>query len=84
MSVIEITAPKFEDSQIDMVRKIKGVGGVTKNNGFIDVMVESPELAEDINIALVGAGCRVRGIREKMPTLEDAFLKVTAEGNVEG
>jgi len=50
---------------------------VTRNNGFIDVMVESPELAEDINIVLVGAGCRVRGIREKMPTLEDAFLKVT-------
>lgn len=84
MPVIEIAASKFEDNQIDLVRKIKGVGGVTKNNGFIDVTVESPALAEDINIALVNAGCRVRGIREKMPTLEDAFLKVTAEGNVEG
>lgn len=84
MTVIEISAPKFEDSQIDIVKKLKGVGGVTRNNGFIDVMVESPAMAEDINIALVNAGCRVRGIREKMPTLEDAFLKVTAEGSVEG
>ena len=84
MAVIEIAAPKFEDSQLELVKKIKGVGGVTRNNGFIDVMVDNPALAEDINITLVGAGCRVRGIREKMPTLEDAFLKVTAEGNVEG
>lgn len=84
MSMVEITAPKFEESYIQAIQKIKGVGSVTRNDGKVVVMVEEPAIAEDVNIALVGAGCRVRSIREVMPTLEDAFLKVTADGKVEG
>jgi ABC-2 type transport system ATP-binding protein len=60
------------------------VGSVTRKDGLLDVQVDDPAVAEDINIALVNAGCRVRGLREVVPTLEDAFLKVTADGTVEG
>jgi ABC-2 type transport system ATP-binding protein len=83
-SVIQVSASRFEDAHLEILRKLKGVGGVTRNNGFINVQVEDPAIAEEINIALVGAGCKVRGIREIVPTLEDAFLKVTADGKVEG
>jgi ABC-2 type transport system ATP-binding protein len=82
--VIQVSAPKFEESHMEAVKKLKGIGSVTRNNGCINVLVDDPALAEDINIALVGAGCRVRGLQEIMPTLEDAFLKVTADGKVEG
>jgi ABC-2 type transport system ATP-binding protein len=83
-TMIKVTAPNFDESHLEMLRKLKGVGNVTRDNGHIDVTVEDAALAEDINIALVNAGCRVRGITEIVPTLEDAFLKVTADGHVEG
>jgi len=83
-SVIQVSASRFEDAHLEILRKLKGVSSVARNNGFINVAVEDPAIAEDINIALVGAGCKVRGIREIVPTLEDAFLKVTADGKVEG
>lgn len=82
--MVQVSAAKFEDKHIEALKKLKGVNSVVRNNGFIDVAVDDPVVAEDINIALVGAGCRVRGLREVIPTLEDAFLKVTADGQVEG
>ncbi len=84
MSIIEVTASKVDETHLALLKKLKGVGSVTKDDGHITVTVEDPAMAEDVNIALVNAGCRVRGIREVMPTLEDAFLKVTADGKVEG
>ncbi len=83
-SVIKVTAPKFEDSHLELIRKLKGVGSVTRDNGHIDVVVEDPAVAEEVNMVLVNAGCRVRGLTEVMPTLEDAFLKVIADTKVEG
>jgi ABC-2 type transport system ATP-binding protein len=83
-SVIQVSALRFEEAHIELLKKLKGVSSVARNNGLINVAVEDPAIAEDINIALVKAGCRVRGIKEIMPTLEDAFLKVTADGAVEG
>ncbi len=82
--VIQVMALKFEDAHIEVLKKLKGVTGVVRSNGSVNVAVDDPAIAEDINIALVGAGCRVRGLREVVPTLEDAFLRVTADGQVEG
>ncbi len=82
--VIQVSALKFEDAHIEVLKKLKGVTGVVRSNGSVNVAVDDPAIAEDINIALVGAGCRVRGLREVVPTLEDAFLRVTADGQVEG
>ncbi len=83
-SMIQVSAAKFESSHLEALKKLKGVRRVVRNNGSVDVAVDDPAVAEDVNIALVNAGCRVRGLKEVVPTLEDAFLKVTADGKVEG
>jgi ABC-2 type transport system ATP-binding protein len=77
-SIVQVTASNLDDSHIELLKKMRGVCGVSRNDGRIEVVVDDPALAEDINIALVSAGCRVRSLTEAMPTLEDAFLKVTA------
>lgn len=82
-SIVQVTASNFDDSHVELLKRIKGVCGVSRNDGRVEVVVDDPALAEDINIALVNAGCRVRGLTEVMPTLEDAFLKVTANGKEE-
>ncbi len=81
---VEVCSPSFTDAHMQAIRSVKGVSSVTRNDGKMIVTVSDPAIAEDVNIALVGAGCRVRSIKEVMPTLEDAFLKVTADGKVEG
>jgi ABC-2 type transport system ATP-binding protein len=83
LPTIEVCSPAFTEAQIRIVEKLDGVSGVARADGKMIVTVKEPAIAEEINIALVGAGCRVRSIKEIMPTLEDAFLKVTADGNVE-
>ncbi len=79
-SIVQVTASNLDDSHVELLKKINGVCGVSRNDGRIEVVVDDPALAEEINIALVRAGCRVRSLTEAMPTLEDAFLKVTADG----
>lgn len=83
LPTIEVCSPAFTEAHIRIVEKLDGVSGVARADGKMIVTVKEPAVAEEINIVLVGAGCRVRSIKEIMPTLEDAFLKVTAEGNVE-
>ncbi|MDI6895861.1 ABC transporter ATP-binding protein [Methanocella conradii] len=82
-SIVQVTASNFDDSHVELLKNIKGVCGVSRNDGRVEVVVDDPALAEDINTALVNAGCRVRGLTEVMPTLEDAFLKVTADSKEE-
>ncbi len=83
-SVIKVTAPKFEESHLELLRNLKGVGSVVRDNGHIDITVDNPAIAEEINIALVNAGCRVRGLAEVTASLEDAFLKATGDEKAEG
>jgi ABC-2 type transport system ATP-binding protein len=82
--IIQVSAPSFEESHLELLKKLKGVRNVARSNGSVNVSVEDPAIAEEINATLVKAGCRVRGLTEVTPTLEDAFLKVTADGKVEG
>ncbi len=83
LPTVEICAPAFTEAHVHIVEKLDGVTGIERVDGKMIVTVKDPAVAEEINIALVTAGCRVRSITEIMPTLEDAFLKVTADGNVE-
>ncbi len=83
LPTIEVCSPAFTEAHIHIVEKLDGVSGVSRIDGKMIITVKEPAIAEEINIALIGAGCRVRSIKEIMPTLEDAFLKVTADGNVE-
>ncbi len=83
LPTVEICAPAFTEAHVHIVEKLDGVTGIERVDGKMIVTIKEPAVAEEINIALVTAGCRVRSITEIMPTLEDAFLKVTADGNVE-
>ncbi len=83
LPTIEVCSPAFTEAHMHVVEKLDGVSGVSRTDGKMIIIVKEPAVAEEINIALIGAGCRVRSIKEIMPTLEDAFLKVTADGNVE-
>jgi ABC-2 type transport system ATP-binding protein len=56
MTIIEVAASNLQDSHLDLLKKLKGVSGVARNDGRVDVTVDDPALAEDINIALVNAG----------------------------
>lgn len=80
LSVIQVYAPKVDDSHISLIKKIKGVEDASIRDGRIIVTMDDPAIAEDVNIELIRAGCRVREMKEVMQTLEDAFLKVTTEG----
>lgn len=79
MSVFEINSLQINDSYLEIVRKIKGVDSASIRDGRMYVTLEGPHVAEEVNLSLVGAGMRVREIREIIPTLEDAFLKVVGE-----
>lgn len=83
MSMFEIRALKLDDRYADIARKVKGVEAVSMDNSRLSLTVEDPSVAEDVNIALVGAGLRIREMKEVIPTLEDAFLQVIGE-KVEG
>ncbi|MCD1293989.1 ABC transporter ATP-binding protein [Methanocella sp. CWC-04] len=83
LHMIEIIAPNMDASYSGIAGNISGVQKVTVDDGRMSVMMERPEIAEEINIALIGAGCRVRSITEVKPTLEDAFLKVVSEEHAE-
>ncbi|HMK46121.1 MAG TPA: ABC transporter ATP-binding protein [Methanocella sp.] len=83
IAVFEINAPMIDDKFVDTVRKVKGVETVSLRAGKLFLNLDEPAIAEDVNAALVGAGFRVREIKEIIPTLEDAFLKVI-EGKKEG
>lgn len=83
LSVIEITAPKFDGSYVSSIQKIKGVERVELKEGKIVVTADDPAVAEEVNISMINAGYRVREIKEVTPTLEDAFLKVINEEKVE-
>jgi ABC-2 type transport system ATP-binding protein len=81
--IMEFTVSSFEDAQIRLVESIKGVRGVTAGNGTLKVAIEDPSVTEDVTVALVNAGVRIRSVREVMPTLEDAFLKAIRESQEE-
>jgi ABC-2 type transport system ATP-binding protein len=83
MSMFEVSAPGIDSRYADVARKVGGVGSVSLRDGRMYLAVEGPEAAEDVNIALVGAGLRVREMKEIMPTLEDAFLRAVG-GQAEG
>jgi ABC-2 type transport system ATP-binding protein len=83
-AVIEVTSPVFEDGHIKIVERLKGVDSVTRNDGRMIIRMNDPAIAEEVNIALVNAGCRVRSITEVKSTLEDAFLKATGQEEQEG
>jgi ABC-2 type transport system ATP-binding protein len=84
LAVIEITSPAFEEGHVRLVERIRGVESVTRNSGSMIVRMDDPAIAEEVNIALVNAGCRVRSIKEAKHTLEDAFLKATGNEIKEG
>ncbi|WP_424357658.1 ATP-binding cassette domain-containing protein [Methanocella sp. MCL-LM] len=79
LSAFEIYSPRVDDRFADTARKVKGVESANIRDGRLYLTVDEPAVAEDVNAALVGAGFRVREIKEIMPTLEDAFLKVIGE-----
>jgi len=66
-----------------VAQKVRGVESASIKDGRMYLALADPAVAEDVNAALVNAGLRVREIREMMPTLEDACLKVTG-GKKEG
>ncbi|OPY28746.1 MAG: putative branched-chain amino acid transport ATP-binding protein LivG [Methanocella sp. PtaU1.Bin125] len=78
-TTFEFYAPGLDDAYADIAQKINGVESASVRDGRLYLAVAEPSVAEDVNAALVGAGLRVREIRETMPTLEDAFLKVVGE-----
>lgn len=83
IAVFEVNAPKIDDQFVNAAKKVKGVESASLREGKLFLNLDEPAVAEDVNAALVGAGFRVREIKEIMPTLEDAFLKVI-EGKKEG
>ncbi len=83
-SVFEIYTPRLDDQFVATARKVKGVETASIRDGRLFLTLEEPSVAEDVNAALVGAGLRVREIKEIVPTLEDAFLKVIGENKQEG
>jgi ABC-2 type transport system ATP-binding protein len=78
-TTFEIYAPKLDAAYVEMAQKVKGVESASIRDGRLYLAVTEPAVAEDVNAVLVSAGLRVREIRETMPTLEDAFLKVVGE-----
>jgi ABC-2 type transport system ATP-binding protein len=82
--IMEFTVSSFEDAQVRLIESIKGVKGVTAGNGTLKVTVDDHSVTEDVTVALVNAGVRIRGVREVMPTLEDAFLRAIRESQGEG
>lgn len=79
MSVFEINSIQINDSYLELVKKIKGVDSASIRDGRLYVTLDGPHVAEEVNLSLVSAGMRVREIKEIIPTLEDAFLKVVGE-----
>lgn len=82
--IIEFTVSSFESAQVKLVESVKGVRCVATGNGTLKVTVDEPSVTEDVTAALVNAGVRIRGVREVMPTLEEAFLKAIREEPQEG
>lgn len=78
-TTFEFYAPKLDNAYAELAQKVKGVESASVRDGRLFLAVTGPEVAEDVNAVLVGAGLRVREIRETIPTLEDAFLKVVGE-----
>jgi len=79
LSVFEVNSLKVDDRFVDTAKKVTGVQSATIRDGRMYLTVDEPAVAEDVNIALVGAGLRVREIKEIVPTLEDAFLQVIGD-----
>ena len=79
LTMLEVRAGNLDDRFLSIARGIKGVEDVSRDDGRLLLTVEAPAVAEDVNIALVSAGLRVRELKEIMPTLEDAFLQVVGE-----
>jgi len=78
-ATFEFYAPKLDSRYAELAQKVKGVESASVRDGRLYLAVTEPAVAEDVNAVLVGAGLRVREIRETIPTLEDAFLKVVGE-----
>ncbi len=78
-TTFEFYAPKLDTAYAELAQKVRGVESASIRDGRMYLAVTEPAVAEDVNAALVSAGLRVREIREMMPTLEDAFLKVVGE-----
>ncbi len=79
ISVYEITSPAMDERLAEAARKVKGVQSASIRDGRLVLTVDEPAVAEEVNAALVGAGFRVRELKEIVPTLEDAFLKVIGD-----
>ena len=79
LAAFEISSPLMDDRFAETARKVKGVESASIRDGRLYLTVDEPAVAEDVNAALVGAGFRVRELKEIVPTLEDAFLKVIGE-----
>ena len=75
----EVCSAAMGEAYADVARKVKGVEDAGIRDGRLYLTVAEPAVAEDVNGALVGAGLRVREIKEITPTLEEAFLKVVGE-----
>lgn len=78
LNTIEAETPGLTASQLKKVSNLDSAVKVTYNDPILRVTCEKHEdLAEDVMRVLLEVGARVRAVRTKEPTLEEAFISLT-------
>ena len=81
---VEIRVDNPSTSLTDTVAAFRGVRHVEAEGTLIVATIGEPEHVPDLIHAVVGAGGRVREVREKRVTLEEMFLHYTDDGQSPG
>jgi len=79
-SVVHFTAPGGAD--LGFLAGVRGVSGVDRSDGAVQVTGSGPLLAR-VAHALVDRGLEPEDLRSELPTLEDAYLLLTASNSGE-
>jgi len=78
LNTVEIESPGLTYEQLERIRGLDHVCNVTYKDPLLRVTCEHhQDLAEDVMRVLLSGGARIRAIKTKEPTLEEAFISLT-------
>ncbi|MEW5759746.1 MAG: ABC transporter ATP-binding protein [Candidatus Thermoplasmatota archaeon] len=75
-AIIEITLTQISDEILDSVKKLDGVRVAEFADEILKVRAETSEIIPQITETIVKSGGKIKGINEKIPSLEEIYLEL--------
>lgn len=84
-SIVEIKVPGYKKPVIDQIKKIDGVKGLSlyEEQEELRIILENLAVLDDVIKFLKKKKQKIRSIHSTEPTLEDVFVRLTAEEEIE-